>query len=369
MKRLIDSIRRARAGFSRFDPDGDPGPPVELTGKSVLLFYLFPALGDAVLLAPAVKALIDGGAKTPIGLVLRKSAARIWKHVDLPVRIISYPDELVLPPGDPAWKKKDLAPAIERLAKRFSRYDVAVDLTLRDEVDCRRFVRGSGAETRLGFVDPGESDESTGLTWGTPDQRIQGERHWSKYLVLPFRCFGIREPSYDVHFRIGEKAAGEAEAAWGAHPRVLLVPGARSEDKRWGEARFVGVGEWVASRGGSVVVAGAPDEAKLVRRVVKEIGKEAAASYTKKNLETLLAIVASADAVVTNDTGPMHFAFLQNVPTVAVFTWMSAVCWGPPRKDPRFVTLNAPSAEVEDPEGVWTRAVVHYLDGLLERYA
>lgn len=368
MKRLIDSIRRVRTGFSRFDPDGDPGPPVELAGKSVLLFYLFPALGDAVLLAPAVKALLDAGAKPPIGLVLRKNAARIWKHVDLPVKILPYPEELVLPVGDAGWKNEELGPSIEKIEKRAARYDVVVDLTLRDEVDCRRFVRGSEAETRLGFVDPGETNETTGLTWGTPDQRVQGERHWSKYQILPLRCLGVREPSYDVRFKIGEKAAAEAEAAWRGHPRVLLVPGAQSEDKRWGEARFVGVGEWVKGRGGSVVVAGAPAEGKLVRSVVKAIGKEAATSYTKKNLETLLAVVASADVVVTNDTGPMHFAFLQNIPTIAVFTWMSPLCWGPPRKDPRFVTLNAPSSDVEDPEGVWTRAVIHYLHGLLERY-
>jgi ADP-heptose:LPS heptosyltransferase len=81
-----------------------------------------------------------------------------------------------------------------------------------------------------------------------------------------------------------------------------------------------------------------------------------------------LALIESADAVVTNDTGPMHFSFLLDVPTIAVFTYMSPICWGPPRKDPRFVVLNAPSDSVQDPEGVWMRAVIHYLEALLDRF-
>jgi ADP-heptose:LPS heptosyltransferase len=365
MKRLIDSIRRTRSGFRRFDPDGDPGPDVELEGRSIVLFYLFPALGDAVLLAPVVKALIERGAKTPIGLVLRKNAARIWKYVDLPVRIIPYPDELVLPVNDPRWRSKELAEEIEKLEKKISKYAIAADLTRRGEVDCHRFVAGSGAEVRLGFVDPRQP--AADLTWGTPDTRVQGERHWSKYLVLPLRCLGITEPSYDIDFSIDARAEREAAELWGPRPRVVLVPGAMSEEKRWGEERFVGVGRWVIEeRKGSVVVCGAPSEAKLCRAVVKKIGA-GAVPYTQKNLELLLSLIRGADAVITNDTGPMHFAFMLNVPTVAVFTYMSPVCWGPPKKDPRFVVLRSPGNDVEDPEGVWTRAVIHYLGGLLDR--
>jgi len=311
-------------------------------------------LGDAVLLAPVVKALAEAGAKTPIGVVLRKNAARIWKHVDLPARVIVYPDDLVLPKGDPRWASAD----VEMLEKKIAKYDIAVDLTLRNEVDCRRFVMK--AETRLGFVDPRESE--TGLSWNTADNRIQGERHWSKYLMLPLRCLGVREPSWPFSFSIGAKAEQAAEELWGSHPRVLLVPGSMSEEKRWGEQRFTGVGRWAIERSGSIVVCGAPSEAKLCRKIAKEIGAE---HYTQKNLELLLALIASADAVVTNDTGPMHFAYALNVPTVAVFTTMSPVCWGPPIKDPRFVTLRAPTTQVQDPEGVWMRAVIHYLEGLL----
>ena len=150
----------------------------------------------------------------------------------------------------------------------------------------------------------------------------------------------------------------------------MLVPGARSEEKRWSEDRFAEIGQWVVDQaGGSVVVCGAPSESKLVRSVVKATGKNAK-GYALKDLGTLLALIDSADAVVSNDTGPMHFAFLSNVPTVAIFTHMSPLVWGPHRTDHRFVVLNPPEPVYGGPmtveaEGAWTRLAIHHLDGLL----
>ena len=361
MKDLIKSIRQVRKAW-RFQPDGDPGPPIDPAGRQVVLHYLFPALGDAVLLAPAVQALLDTGVES-VGLVLRKSAIRIWKHLDLPVKLHPFPDELVLPLEDPRWQDPELRPLIEKLAKPMKKYDVAVDLTLRDEVDVRRFL--ADTETRLGFIESDESTETAGLTWGTLDERFQAERHWSRYLILPLRSLGVEEPNFNVSFSISDKAQEKAESLWGPSPRVLLVPGAQTEEKRWSPDQFAEVGRFVGKQGGSTVVCGAPEEGGLIRSVVKAIGKSTSSPYTQKNLETLLALVRSADAVVSNDTGPMHFAFLMNVPTVAVFTYMSPICWGPPRKDPRFVVLNAPSDQVEASQDIWTRAVLHYLEDLL----
>lgn len=376
MPSLLDAIRRVRSTQGRFQPDGDPGPPVELAGKRVLLVYLFAALGDAILLAPVVKALLDGGAKS-VGLLLRPSAARAFGLVDLKVKLHLLPELLDLPPereGEKRspWRKKEVKAAAADFARALAdrKYDVAVDLTFRNDADARRFVRASGAPVRLGWVHTGETAADAGLTHGTEDCRHQAERHWSRYNMLPLRCLGVHQPAYDVPLAARPAAQARALALYGeGRPRVLLVPGARAEVKRWHPDRFVEVGAWVAKElGGRVVVAGAPAEAPLVKDLARRIGPRAKA-YAGKDLGTLLALVQSAGAVVTNDTGPMHLAFLAKRPTVAVFTWMSRVCWGPPAADPRFVVLTAPESErsgaPSDAESIWTRAVIHYLDGLL----
>ena len=359
---LIDSIRKVRGTFK---PAAPSVPTVELEGRRVLLVYLFPALGDAVLLAPAVKALLDGGAKS-VGVLLRKNAARIFKLVDLSARIHICPEELVLPAGDRGWR--DVAEDADALEKKLSKYDVAVDLTMKKNVDARRWLQQ--AEHRFGFLDPDETAEDAGLTWGALDTRVEGERHWSKYLVVPLEPLGIEKPVFDLSFSIGKKSKTAAEKVWSDSdgPRVVLVPGARSENKRFEADRFIEVGRHVVEKhGGSLVICGAPDENELIKPIIKAIGKSHATKYTKKSLETLLAVIDSANVVVTNDTGPMHFSFLLGKPTVAVFTYMSAVCWGPPRKDPKFITMNAPQDLVKDPHGVWTRTIIHYVDGLCAR--
>ena len=58
---LLDAIRRV----GRAAPA--PTPRLELERRKVLLVYFFPALGDAVLLAPVVRALLQAGARPPRG--------------------------------------------------------------------------------------------------------------------------------------------------------------------------------------------------------------------------------------------------------------------------------------------------------------
>ena len=345
---VLDAIRRTRGRF-RFDPDGDPGPPVELEGQRVLLVYLFPNLGDVLLLAPVVNALLGGGAKR-VGLVLRKNPARVFKLIDLPAKVHALPDALALPAEAAghadAWADPELADTAEAFAETLAnRYDVAVDLTARSDIESRRWVQAAGAAHRFGWIMDGERAEDAGLTWATIDVRHQTERHWSRYQMLPLRCLGISEPDFDLPWQNKTSADDKAMELFGPGdgPRVLIVPGAKAAQKRWDAERFSEVGGRLMQQlEARIVVTGAPDERPLIRSLVVGIGGHASA-YTGKDLGTLLALVQQADVVITNDTAPMHLAFLARRPTVAIFTWMSAVCWGPPVTDPRFVVVNAPA--------------------------
>lgn len=377
MNRLIDSIRRVKRTFRAVDAAADPGPQVSLTGQRVLVVYLFAAVGDAVLLGPVLKALLNAGAKGPIGVLARANAARTLRLLDLPLRIHVLPDSLHLPPVDPtqpaskkAWKAPEVLGELQKLTDglRAKKYDIAVDLTHRAHVDSRRWLTASGAEVRLGWVDPGAPHTDGGLTWGTPDVRLKADQHWSRSMTVPLRSLGVGQPDFGVSFKIGDKAEGKAKALFGAGPKVLLIPGSRDPSKRVDADCFERVGQWVLQEAeGSVVVLGAPAEAPMLKGLTKAIGPGAKA-YAQKDLATLVGLVQAADVVVTNDTGPMHIAFLSQTPTVAIFTTMSPLCWGPPQTDPRFVVLRTPQGATADAEGIYTRAVIHYVDGLIAKY-
>lgn len=334
---LLDAILKVRGR-----PAPGPPPPLEVAGKKILLVYLFPALGDAVLLAPVARALIDAGAKPPIGLLLRESAARAWKHVDLPIRVHVLPESLVARP-EPVDDEAVAEVLKLTLALRKRGYVIAADLTARDEVDARLWLERAEAPIRLGFLVEGEPRAET-LTWGAPDERIEGLEHWTRYLAAPLAPLRLGRLPAEVPFKVSPSAAARAEALFGAPPRLVLVPGSRSADKRAPEPVFRAAGRLALERGGSVVVVGGPGEEALVGRVAEAISKPSTEvkTYAKKALGPLVALVTSADAVVTNDTGPMHLAFLSGRRTIALFSTMSAACWGPMREDPRFSTLTVP---------------------------
>ncbi len=344
--------------------DDELGPRVPLAGRRVLLVYLFPNLGDGLLLTPVVKALLDGGARR-VGVVVKAGPARVFKLVDLSVKLHVLPDALDLPAEAAGHAEAWADPEVVAAADAFSaalvagKYEVAVDLTARADVESRRWVHATQAAHRLGWLMQGERPPDANFTGGAVDVRYQAERHWSRYQTVLLRSLGVDEPSFDVPWSIRDRATEKAADlyAGGPGPRILLVPGSRATEKRWPPERFAEIGQRLGRElDARFVVTGAPDEAALVRDLATRIGPRAA-TFTGKDLATLVALVHRADVVITNDTAPMHIAFLSKRPTVAIFTWMSPVCWGPPTLDPRFIVVNAPPETSEATAGTLIRVV------------
>jgi ADP-heptose:LPS heptosyltransferase len=366
MKRLIDSIQHVKATLAaknRWDPRirVRAQPRFEVEGKRVLLVYAFGGLGDAALLAPVVRALASEKPRS-IGVVIPSLGARLFKLIE-----IAGPKIELHPFADGPAAKEKLARRLER-----KRYEIAVDLSFREELDARALLEASGAEVRLGWMKPDETLESAHLTFGTADTRHETSMHWSRYLALPLRPLGVDAPRFEMQFRIAKETKKKAALSWGqSRSRLLVVPGGRQEERRWDAQRFVDVASWAAKKGASVVVVGAPNESKAMRAIAKTISKASgrrATAYTGKDLAMLVELIASASAVVTNDTGPMHIAFLLDRPTIAIFRYMSPLVWGPPRSDPKFIVLNARSA-VDAGRDVWTRLVIHHLEAQLGLFA
>ena len=311
---LLRSIKRVQAQFAATRVEV---PSIDVEGRSVLIVYLFNGLGDAVLLAPAVRALIELGAE--VELLLPPLAARIWRHVDLQVGLHEMPkvileDDAARARGERKRSSKAAAKARRELEASLGEFDVAVDLTLRGGVDSRRWLR---APVRVGW---GDDDDQ--LTWSAPDTRTRTDVHWARRQLEPLACFGGSAFDPSIPFHITGGARRKAAGKWGDGPRLLVVPGSRSEDKLWAAH----VEATLAAAAGSVVVTGAPWEADDIRSIAREVGGKL---YCGKDLATLIALVEAADVVLTNDTGPMHLAFALERPTVAVFTHMAPAVWGP----------------------------------------
>jgi len=107
-------------------------------------------------------------------------------------------------------------------------------------------------------------------------------------------------------------------------PLVLL--NANASDllplRRWPTDRYVELARRLIDRGANVHVAftGAPDEADVADELVAAVGSDRCFSMAgKTTLRQLLVLYGLADVLVTNDSGPAHFATLTPIHVVTLF--------------------------------------------------
>jgi ADP-heptose:LPS heptosyltransferase len=138
--------------------------------------------------------------------------------------------------------------------------------------------------------------------------------------------------------RLLREVAGDRAAA----PLILL--NANASDllplRRWPIARYVELARSLLAKYPEVVIAftGAPDEVAIARQLVREVGSERSISLAgRTTIRQLLAVYGLAEVLVTNDSGPAHFAALTTVDVVTLFGPETPLLFGAPT--PRNHTL------------------------------
>ncbi|MFC4852024.1 glycosyltransferase family 9 protein [Actinophytocola glycyrrhizae] len=126
---------------------------------------------------------------------------------------------------------------------------------------------------------------------------------------------------------LGLLPPGVPSAAPGA---VVVHPGASTQERRWGAARFAEVARELAM-GHRVVVTGSRAERAMATEVARRAGlPESAVLAGELGLTDLAALVADAALVVCNDTGVGHLATAYGTPSVVLFGPTPPSRWGPP---------------------------------------
>ena len=120
-----------------------------------------------------------------------------------------------------------------------------------------------------------------------------------------------------------ELSAVRARFGAGQGPIILLNPNASDllPLRKWAGERFVELGKRLLAEypGARIGVTGAPAEREAADRLCAQIGEGAVSFAGKTNLRELLALYTVANVLVTNDSGPAHFASLTPVHTVVLF--------------------------------------------------
>jgi len=233
---------------------------------------------------------------------------------------------------------RSLPGAIRRL--RRLRLDAAIDLEF--------FSRGSaaltylsGATRRIGFhaffgAGPYRGNLMTHRLLYNPhlhtSQTFQALVEAVRYEPAALPTFGFTPVAADLGLppfapRPDELAAVQAivrAATGGQPPLILLNPNASDllPLRRWPADRYVELARRLLAHFPDTWLGftGAPNEAEVTTAMVRQVGSARCASFAgQTTLRQLLVLYTLADVLVTNDSGPAHFAALTPIRVVTLF--------------------------------------------------
>ncbi len=287
-----------------------------------LLVVLPTWVGDVVMATPTLRSLRRALPRAHIAGLVRRGAAAVLDPCDL------LDDLLVV--------RREAS--IRQTAKVVAAEDFDTALLLPNSFRSAATVRLAGVRRRIGYARDGRG-------WLLTDRltpRREGGRYTpvsaiDYYLALAGRIGGTTDDrvlglqTHPVDDAEAEKLL--RRAAPGEGPLVLLNPGGSyGAAKLWPARRFAAVADaLITERRARVVVNGSPAE----RRVLDAVHGAAHNALVDLpaqggDLRLLKSIVKRCDLMITNDTGPRHFAAALGVPVVTVF--------GP--TDPRWAAID-----------------------------
>ncbi len=287
------------------------------------------SFGDIVHSLPFLHVLRRGFPDAHIAWVVgRSNADLLTGHPDLD-EVIVFERERWGGMKDVVRSMSELSAFIRRL--RAGRYDLVVDLQ-------GLFRSGlvtvlTGARRRVGFA---AAREFSSLFYSVRVDVPDADTHAVDRYLLVVRSLGLEldgEPQFNV--RIGEEARSFAadylaSANPEGQPLVVMLPSSRWVTKRWPAERFATAADRVGEELNAVVLfLGSRGDRPLVARITGMMKKGALSLAGETTLKQSAALLARAEVVVANDTGPMHLAVALAAPVVALYGPTSPARTGP----------------------------------------
>ena len=268
-------------------------------------------LGDAVMSAPAVRAIKHGRPDARVSVLTKSKLADFWKTV-------AEVDEIIaIEPGD----------GVRNVAKKIAAHDFDAAILFPNSVRAALEVWLAGVPRRVGF-----------------------RARWRGLLLNQFadekkrKNQPPRPPRHQVfhYLQIAESIGAEITAAVSREPsstldarlafKLGLCPGAEyGPAKRWPADRFAEVARVVSEKYPLVewVLFGVEKDCEIGEGIAPSLGARCENLIGKTTLAELIERLRECRLLLTNDTGTMHLAAHLGVPTVSVFGSTEPALTGP----------------------------------------
>ena len=282
------------------------------------------ALGDIVHALPVLSALRAAWPDAHLAWVVNKSfEGLLTGHPELDATI---PFDRAAFRGNPLRAASYAVAFTNRL--RREHFDLVIDLQglLRTGLMCA----GSGCPVRVGFAAAREGSRHfyTHRVEVPDADRIHAVDRYRR--VLDFLGIPPSPARFVVPVDPAEVAAVAELLEAFPRPWVAVAAGAKWLTKRWPVASFAALLNRAAAHfGGTAVLVGSPDDIALSLELAAQLRGPHLDLTGKTSLPRLVAVLKAADAMVANDTGPLHLAAALGTPCVAPYTCTLVARHGP----------------------------------------
>jgi heptosyltransferase I len=211
---------------------------------------------------------------------------------------------------------------------RRRRFDLVIDM--QGLFRSGLMARVSGAPRRVGF-----SSAREGARYAYT-HRVQSPGRLGAHAVDRMwriaEAFGVGHlpKVFRVPLRAEEVEAARRELTALPRPWLAVAVGAKWTTKRWPAEHFAELlGRAQSHFGGSCAFVGTADDTALSQQVVAKLRGPSLDLTGRTSLPRLAAVLSLADAMVGNDTGPLHLAAALGRPCVAPYTCTRVALHGP----------------------------------------
>jgi ADP-heptose:LPS heptosyltransferase len=273
-----------------------------------ILTVQFKSLGDTVVSIPTLTAIRKHFPDSELHALVPEASAPLLQHHPAVNRVWAVPRA----PGKAQFRV--YWPIIRAL--RAERFDKCVDLGGNDRSAIVMFL--SGAPERLGAIQvKGLFGKRLLYTHSVPV--LPEDRHESLRLLQAVSPWNISPPEKIEINLYPDPAIANPLKRDPAKRTVICNTGAGVSKKQWPLAHWARFHQLATARGYDLVYLRGvfPHEEQMIHEL--EAMVPGANILPKLDLPGLLVAIKSADAMISNDTGPMHFATGLGVKTVAIF--------------------------------------------------
>lgn len=304
--------------------------PATREGPRAVLLIRLDLVGDLVMTLPAMRAVRRTYPTARLCALVTPTTAPLLVEESIVDEVIAIDPNAIRQPR--AWlqprRYRHLVHVVRRL--RSEQFDLA--LSFFGEFACL-FAFASGAPVRIGFA--GEAYPGA-LTVALPQRRYHGIRHEIDYNGLIAQAAGASD--YDTTPRLsptaGERVRVDAllsARGVAARPRVVLHVGAQNgRAKRWPPDQWAELGNRLAQElHVTLLFTGAVADDALIDEVRTQMVITGASLAGHTDLRLLVALIASADLVISGDSAPVHIASAVGTPVIGIYGPTDPSVYGP----------------------------------------